>query len=556
MRGRLAVYAMVGLLLVVSGARSAEGQRVAGPGDDAIMVPRGAIRFSTGGDWSSYNQRFGGGQGTDLQTVGSDFTLDTIGVNQLPSLGDLQTQLRILSGQPAWNATLGNSVLDLRDRTSAFTFGVEAGLAKRLSVSVEVPYMSTEASAFYNVNTAGTEGNLGFNPALTNTAVAAQNALFASQFSASASSLQQKLADCAANPSAAGCPELNAQRAAAQSLVDISTAFADAVNTVYSTSPFIPVVGTDAQRAIEARVAAFKTQFAQFAGFGVPQITSTGPFASQNRLTVTDMQTIFTDPAFGINADPLATTNRSHFGDIQVGGKLSIFDSFGGSTAARMSPHGLNFRTAIGGSFQLPTGQVASPSNFLSVGTGGVKAIEGRWFGDLLLGSHYWQSFVVRVSKPFEDDQAMRILDVPGVEPAPSYRLQTVHRALGTTMQFETSPRLVINDFFSVGGQYIYRHKTQDRYTGTFTIPAAITGSSDVNLDASTLGIDTETKEQRVAGGVTYSNLFAYEQGKAAIPLEVSFLHSQTIAGSGRNQPKFFTDRIQLRVYFSIFGRR
>jgi hypothetical protein len=131
-----------------------------------------------------------------------------------------------------------------------------------------------------------------------------------------------------------------------------------------------------------------------------------------------------------------------------------------------------------------------------------------------------------------------------------------VHRALGTAVQFETSPRLVINNFFSVAGQYVYRHKAKDQYTGTFTIPGAITGSSDITLDASTLGIDTETKEQRVAGGVTYSNLYAFEQGKAALPLEVSFLHWQTIAGSGRNQAKFFSDRIQLRVYFSIFGGR
>jgi hypothetical protein len=131
-----------------------------------------------------------------------------------------------------------------------------------------------------------------------------------------------------------------------------------------------------------------------------------------------------------------------------------------------------------------------------------------------------------------------------------------VHRALGRTIQFETSPRLVINDFFSVGGQYVYRHKTQDQYTGTFTVPAAVTGSSDLTLDAAALAIDTETREQRASGGLTYSNLYAFEQGRAKLPFEVTYLHSQTISGSGRGQPKSFTDAIQLRVYFSVFGRR
>jgi hypothetical protein len=541
-------------------AGTARAQRVAGPGDDAIMVPRGAIRFSATSDWSSFDQRFGAGTpatgASGLQPLGSDFTVDSIGVRQLPGLTGLQSELRGLAGDPEWNPTLGNSLLSLRDRVSTFTFRVEAGLVRRLSIGVDVPYVVTRANPFFNVNTSGTEGNIGFNPALTNTAAAAQNATLLSQFTASAASLAQKLSDCAANPGAAGCPELNAQRASAQSLIDNSTAFATGVNTVYGASPFVPIRGTDAQLAIEARVAAFKALYAQFAGFGVPQITSSGPFASQNRITVTDAQQILSDPAFGISADPLTTTSRSHFGDIAIGGKLSLFDSFGGSTEERMSPHGLNFRTAIGGAFELPTGQVESPNNFIDVGTGGTKAIEGRWFADLLIGSHFWESFVVRVNKPFADDQEMRIVDVPGTEFAPLYSRQTVHRALGRTIQFETSPRLVINDFFSVGGQYVYRHKAQDQYTGTFTIPAAVTGFSEVTLDATALGMDTETKEQRASGGLTYSNLYAFEQGRAKLPFEVTYLHSQTISGSGRTQPKSFSDAIQLRVYFPVFGRR
>ena len=524
------------------------------------MVPRGAIRFSATSDWTSFDQRFGAGSsGTSasgLQSLGSDYTLDTIGVRQLPGLTALQSELRSLAGDPNWNATLGNSVLSIRDRVSAYDLSVEAGLMKRITVSVDVPYIVTRASPFFNVNTSGTEGNIGFNPALNNNAASAQNANLLSQFTASAASLAQKLADCAANPGASECAELNAQRAAAQSLIDNSTAFATGINTVYSMSPFVPIRGTDAQLAIEARVAAFKALYAEFAGFGVPQITSAGPFASQNRLTVTDAQQILTGPAFGISADSLATSNHSHFGDISVGAKLSLFDSFGGSAKARMSPHGLNFRTAIGGAFQLPTGQVESPNNFIDIGTGGTKAIEGRWFADLLIGSHFWESFVVRVSKPFADDQVMRIVDVPGAPFAPLYARQTVHRSPGRTMQFETSPRLVVNDFFSIGGQYIYRHKAQDQYSGTFIIPAAVTGFSDVTLDASALGIDSETKEQRAAGGVTYSNLYAVDQGRAKLPFEVTYVHSQTISGSGRAQPKSFSDIIQLRLYFSVFGRR
>src|SRR5213075_1260780 len=110
---------------------------------------------------------------------------------------------------------------------------------------------------------------------------------------------------CAANPAASpNCPALNAQRANAQSLVNNSRAFAGGVNQIYTTSPFIPIVGTDAQLAIEARTAAFRALYSQFLGAGNP-ITTNGPFASQSRLSVRDAQTILTNPAFGIQAEPL-----------------------------------------------------------------------------------------------------------------------------------------------------------------------------------------------------------------------------------------------------------
>jgi hypothetical protein len=113
---------------------------------------------------------------------------------------------------------------------------------------------------------------------------------------------------------------------------------------------------------------------------------------------------------------------------------------------------------------------------------------------------------------------------------------------------------VVINDFFSVSGQYVYRHKAQDHYTGTFTIPAATTGFADITIDASTLNLETETTEHRLGGGISFSNLYSFDQGRAKIPFEVTYLHWQTVKGAGGNQPKFFTDQVQLRLYARIFG--
>jgi hypothetical protein len=326
------------------------------------------------------------------------------------------------------------------------------------------------------------------------------------------------------------------------------------VTQIYGTSPFIPITGTDAQLAIEARTAAFRALYQQF-GVNSIAATLTGPFASQNRLTLVDAERILTESAFGIGSDPLTGAHRAHVGDIDIGGKFNFFDSFAGDTKARMSPHGLNFRGSVGGIFRLPTGQVESPNNFVDLGTGrGAKAIEGRFFGDVLVGSRFWQSVVVRLNKPFGDDQEMRIIDLPNEELAPLYRRQTVHRQLGTAFEFETTPRIVLNDFFAVSGQYVYRHKAQDHYTGTFALDSATTGFGAITIDASTLDLETETTEHRLGGGISFSNLFAFEEGKARIPFEVTYLHWQTVKGSGGNQPKFFTDQIQLRLYARLFG--
>lgn len=559
MHRRLVSVSTLSLALISGFAGPAPAQRVLGVGDDALVLPRGVIRFRALTQWTWFNERYGmntpGRPNGALEPLGIDFTLDTIGVRQFPNLASLQAGLQALTGNPNWYATLGNTRVNLRDRVTAYPFVLEAGLSSKFSVGVLIPYVVTHTETFFGVNTNNNEGNLGFNPALANAAAAGQNATFYGQFTTAANTLQASLDACAANPGASpSCPALNANRANAQSLVNNSRAFAGGVNQIYTASPFVPIVGTDAQLTIEARVAAFRALYQQF-GVNSIAASTTGPFASQNRLTLGDAQRILSDPAFGISAAPLTSTGHSHVGDIDIGGKYSLYDSFGGNTEARMSPHGLNFRTAIGGIYRIPSGQIESPDNFVDVGTGrGARAVEGRWFGDILVGSRFWQSFIVRYNKPFADQQVMRIIDLPNEELAPLYRRQTVRRALGNAFEFETTPRIVINDFFSISGQYLYRHKAQDHYTGTFIIPAAITGFSDITLDASTLDLETETTEHRLGGGISYSNLYSFDQGKARLPFEVTYLHWQTVKGAGGNQPKFFTDQIQLRLYARIFG--
>ncbi len=537
-------------------ASALSAQRVFGPGDDAHVLAAGVFRVRTLGEWSSFNERYGKGTrgraANSLEPLGVDLTLDTLGVIQLPNLAALQAGVRSVSGLSAFDLSLGDTRLVVQDRIRITPVLFEIGLGRRLSAGVEIPYVKTHSEVFFNVNTAGNNGNVGFNPALSNRSTFAADTMLVNELNRAAAQLSSSLAACAGSSSST-CAPINANRSSAQALAASTTTFATGLSQIYPTSRFVPIAGTAAQLAIEARIASIKSQFQSF---GVNAITSSGPFAAQTRLTMPDLQLVLTDSAYGFVLSPLRTTDRSHFGDVDIGAKFQLYDSFGGSAAARMEPRGVNIRAAVAGIIRLPTGQTDSPDNLVDVGTGsGQRDIEGRVFLDVLVGPRYWQSFIVRYNDQLSDEQTVRITDQPERVLAPLYRRQTVRRDLGNVLELETTPRWVVNGFLAVSGQYLYRHKSQDRYTGSFAIPASVTGYSDITINASTLDLETEATEHRFGGGVAFSNLEQVERRKARIPFEVSYLHQQTISGSGGNQPKYFVDQIQLRLYSRLFGR-
>ncbi|HMH84757.1 MAG TPA: hypothetical protein VK529_02345, partial [Gemmatimonadaceae bacterium] len=234
MRRSLVSVSTVALAFIAIFANPASAQRVLGVGDDALVLPRGVFRFRTLGQWTWFNERYGkdtpGRPDGALEPLGIDFTLDTIGVRQFPNLATLQGGLQSLTGNPNWYATLGNTVVNLRDHVAAFPFIFEAGLSKRFSIGIQIPYVHTQTSAFFNVNTNGTQGNLGFNPALAVPAAAAQNTTMNTQFTAAANNLEGSLAACQANPAASpSCPALLANQANARALIANSRAFAGGV---------------------------------------------------------------------------------------------------------------------------------------------------------------------------------------------------------------------------------------------------------------------------------------------------------------------------------------
>lgn len=566
MRRRSASWSALAFAFLVALPMAADAQLVLGPQDDALVLPRGVLRVRLLTQWITFNERYGmntpGRPAGALEPIGIDFNLDTVGITTFGNLEPLQGGLRSLTGIPDFTLSLGTTQLTADARIVVTPIVFEVGVSERFSMGLVLPYVQTKNTIFFNVNPNQRDGNVGFNPALGGVAPAlTANAEVQTQFAAAAAQLQGALASCQANPGAPGCGALLANQANAQSLIANSTAFAAGVAQIYGTGqagtglPFIPITGTDAQLAIQARVAAFNALYRQFLGSSTDLLTAT-PFPSQNRLALDDAQTILTDPAFGISGEPLQTVERSGLGDVELGAKYLLYDTMRRRGVDRLAaPSGLNVRVAAGALLRFGTGDPDSPNNFADIGTGnGQNDLELRGFADIIYGRHLFTSLIGRYGFQFADDNTVRITDAPERTLAVEWRLREVERDLGDFFELEANQRVVLNDYFSLTGHYLYRHKYEDRYTGSFQVPGTVTGYGDVTLDASSLNAQTEQVEHRLGGGFSFSTVAAFSRDRARLPLEVTYFHFQTTRGAGGNTPKLFSDQIQVRVYARLFG--
>ena len=536
-------------------------QAVLGPGDDASLARRGALRVTLLSRWTRFDEQYvGAGPGRadgSLTALGAPFTLDSIGVAQFENLGPVQTSVRTLAGMPDFSASLGASLARVRDHAIATPVAVELGLTRRITVGVTVPFLTATSSLDLRVNPTGREPTLGFNPTLGSAAALASNGALLAQFDSAASQLAQRLTSCATNPPAAGCAAVNAGRAGALALIADANAFAAGLGQLYggrngsAGAKFVPIAGTVAQAAIEARVAAFR---ALYAGYGAGALTGTVPLAAQAPFTVQDLQRVLTDSTFGVRARPLATAVTRGVGDIDLALKINLFDSFRGDAKARLTPSGIRWRQSIGGIYRLGTGALDAADDFTDLPVGDHQSdVEIQSYTDLLVGAHFWVSLVGRYNVQMADERVMRITAGPDAPLAAAYREHTVTRDLGDVLEIAVNPRWVLNEFVALAGRYAYRRKFADAYAGTF--PVSDLNGQSVTLDAATLGLGTEAREHRFGGSVTYSTVAAFERGRARIPLEVSYLHFQTTRGALGLVPKLSEDQVQVRVYGRLFGR-
>jgi hypothetical protein len=541
------------LSLVAIVPRNVSGQRVLGVGEDATVLPGGVVRWTVQVGWSAYNEVYA--PGGPLERLAARYSSDSLGAAQLELLRPLRASLRSLTQLPNAEVSLGPIRTDFTARVTRSEFALDFGLTSRVMLTARLPYEHTISEVVVDVNPRDERrfgANIGLNPALIaaqRDTVNAHNRRVVDSVLRAAQSLSTRLDGCATSNSDPVC----ADQARARALVNDARGFASGIATTYGTgadttrgNQFVPMSKSTLQNAIAARVDALNASFKTY-------ISNVGPWEdpvpAQLPISAVQATTYLSD---SLQIAPLGLVERSHIGDIELGTKVLLLDTFGGAARARAHRQGFGARVAVGGLARLGTGQIERPDDIFDIGTGdGQTDLEGNAAVDLVFGRRFWASVVGRYGAQLVDQRPLRVPDVARNPFVMKYREQIVSRDLGDYMELEASPRYVYNDYLSFSANWLYRQKGEDKYTGSFSIEDP--SGQPVTLDASILGVGTKQSEQRVGGGASFSTLRSFDRGRARLPLEVQLSHWQLISGTGY-APKQFTTQVQVRYYTRLFG--
>lgn len=509
-------------------------------GEDALVLSRGMVRLGIAPTWTRFDQRYRADG--ESEPLAADLSAESLDATRLSMLEPVRERLEALGPTPDIAVTLGRLRVDHDASIFSVPLSAEIGIGARLSFGVMVPIVRTLSGIVLSPNPSVNEGNIGINPALDSDDARAQNEALLAQFASAVGALEALIAACA-DP---GNPDPRCDQARtpeAGELADDASAFADGIGDLYSEtgSPFVPVSNSPFDVVIRNRIASFAQSFA---GFDIDDITSTGP-AGATVAGLADLRRILTDPAFGLNAQPIATRTRTRIGDVEVGAMLQLVNTVRRDSLQR---YGSGVRAAVGATFRLGTGRADDPDDFVDIPTGdGQHDVELRTQWDLLVGHRFALGFGGRYVLQLADRETVRITE-PHQPFAAYWRRHDVDRNLGDVVDVQVTPRLAFGSFFSVMAQYRMRRKAEDRHMGIFDVANDL--GEPVTLDASILDVETEQREDRVSIGLGYSTLTSVARKRARIPIEIFLQYGESIRGSGGKTPKVSVSVMQVRAYF------
>lgn len=520
-----------------------------------MTLPRGGFRVGIGGESTVQRDRWRDGV---LEGLGGNVTTDAFGPLQYSILAPVEQLIRDL-GAPGFDASLGSTRLDARQRAFITPLSIEYGLFDWLTLGARATLVRTKAESQFRIRTDSGRATLGVNPIFLGTGVAAQNAATIGAYASAAANLAARRDACQANAGAhPECPTILAELADVNTLTARTSDFAQGLLTLFGATVvrglrYVPFAGSAADTALLGRVDSIRAALTRY---GVNDVTPTTglPATAQVPLGAADLQRLVTDSIDGFGARRLNDAGLTQVGDVHVSALIRLHDSFARPGRSRFSADARGWRQSLLVAGRIGTSHRERPDAFLDQGTGsGTSAVTVRSITDLVFGDRFWTTMAVGYTKGFAKDFRIRVPSDPGNEWLEWEREFDVPVTPGGEIEVEVSPRYHLGDYVALGAQWRWRSKAADRHdVGAAT---AIIGPSVVPLVGAILDARTETDEQRVGVTATFSTLAARARGIDVLPFELSYQHQQSVASGSGVVPKQWEDRVTIRYYTRFFAR-
>ena len=532
------------LAILLASALSLGFQDALAQGEDALPLRRGTLRINLLPDWARWNERFG--RGTPGRSDGSreplavDFSSDSLGVAQIPSLAATQQRLAFVTGLSGFALSLGRARLTLNNNVRVIPIGFDLALSNRLVLHASLPIVRARVETYLlgPDTTAATRGNVGLNPALATPAAydaylqqvdtllraltqQAQTgpAALRAQATAELQSIQPLLCDlyilAAGNPLGNACTSPGAQAWA---------------------SPLLPIDTSAAGDSLLAHLGAARASYeslrAQYAAQGVAMPAFDAAYALPDQaLDSTGLRN--TILSFG--GDSLTGIVRTRIGNVELGGWYQL-------------AMGSRWRSQVAFAVRLPTATEDSPHYFADLGTGtAAMGYEIAFRNDFVLRRDFWVHAGIRASGWTPYDLVRRIAPST-VLLVPIGDTATVRRSPGQTLVIDLVPNWQLDDAFRLGMGVHWV-----RVGGTTHEYVTATDAARIGLAASVLDQETEMTALRLGAGLTFSTLERYARGNASLPYTVTASYNRVFSGSGGRVPATSAFSLLIRGYIALW---
>ena len=496
------------------------------------LVPRGKIRLDARGVYSSFHDLLG----VDARSGGgaarlSDAFSGPVGNRLFPFFGATESAVNSVLDDP-WDLSLGTISAAMEKGRASVPLAIDVGVLDWLTVGAVVPLIGNETELTLHFTSDSVFANAGFSPALD------RDVLVASFLNDLGTSINgygaYREAACMMDPDSPEC-------SGATQVLGAARSFQHALVLLYG-EMFAPLEGSRAGAALQARLDDLGAAFAE-AGLTGP---ATIPLAT-SALTAEDIQTLLTDPLYGIEASyPLAGWRSPwRFGDLEVRADARLAEAGDAGATPRIV-------AGAGATVRLPTGSQDDPANFLDSGSG-----DGQWDVELRgwMNGHGPRGFGlwadIRYGLQAGGTTERRVFD-QSVTFAPAVSRASLAWNPGDYQRLELTPWLRLADGLTVLAGYRFFRKGEDSFsvrTGDAPEDAPSTPA-----DPALLVAGTGFSASHVLLGMVYNRSATESDGRAEYPLEIRAVLRQTVGASGGAVPRETSFEVGFRLFYGIWG--